>query len=58
MMDLFTCQKCGEEYDEGMDDRGLSRCCHKELDLRGSICDGCYKDPCACLPDDCNCDPD
>ncbi len=24
---------------------------------REILCDGCYKDPCACLSDDCDCDP-
>jgi hypothetical protein len=22
------------------------------------LCQGCYCDPCECLPDDCNCDPE
>lgn len=22
------------------------------------LCEGCYKDPCICLPDDANCDPE
>ena len=57
MKDLFTCRKCGDEYGAGEDDRGRSPCCLAELDPQGSICDGCYKDPCVCLPDDCNCDP-
>ena len=21
------------------------------------LCNGCYEDPCECLPDDCDCDP-
>lgn len=38
---LFACQKCGEEYGEGEEQRGLSLCCMREGDPTGGleICD-------------------
>jgi len=27
-----------------------------EAEVAG-LCQGCYREPCICLPDDCNCDP-
>lgn len=29
-----------------------------EAERAAGLCQGCYRDPCVCLPDDCNCDPE
>lgn len=36
---LYTCKRCGDEYGEGEEDRGLSPCCLAEGDPQGEIDD-------------------
>ena len=53
----FICRVCGKREPQSTYDYDVSIVCTK-CDKASGICQGCYRDPCECLPDDCNCDPE
>jgi hypothetical protein len=36
----------------------MARAAIAKANGQGAVCTGCYRDPCVCLPDNCNCDPE